>query len=142
MGKQPFSDYALGIREALSGETPKKAKFARHINDQLKINDLKHMNPTDEDEVRLDTDISALGAILKAIANHRTLVPENPDYIKAMLQWTWLFFDGEKITENEPYKEPAGAKMLKNHSVRPEFIKAMEARFAKTYQDQVGSPKT
>ncbi len=30
-GKKPFADYAMGVREALSGETPAKAKFAKHI---------------------------------------------------------------------------------------------------------------
>lgn len=112
-GKQPFSDYAMGIREALSGETPAKAKFAKHINDQLNINDLKHMDAEDDDDVTLDPDISALGAILKAIANHHTLVPEHPDFITAMLQWTWMFYDGEKITEGEPYVKPAGEKIMR-----------------------------
>ena len=62
-GKLPFSDYAMGVREALAGETPAKAKFARHINDKLNINDLKHMDHGDPEEVTLDVDISALGAI-------------------------------------------------------------------------------
>jgi hypothetical protein len=94
-GKKPFADYAMAVREAFSGETPAKAKFAKHINDQLKINDLKHMDEDGNDEVTLDPDISALGSILKAIANHHTLVPQDPDFIKAMLQWTWMFYDGE-----------------------------------------------
>lgn len=63
-GMQPFSDYAMGVREAMSGETPAKAKYARHINDKLNINDLKHMDEGASDEVTLDIDISALGSIL------------------------------------------------------------------------------
>ena len=35
-GKQPFADYAMGVTEALSGTTPAKAKFAKHINDTLR----------------------------------------------------------------------------------------------------------
>lgn len=134
-GKQPFADYALGVTEALAGQTPAKAKFARHINDQLKINDLKHMDEGGPDEIAFDPDVSALGAILKAIANHKTLVPEHPDFIKAMLQWAWMFWDGEKITENEPYVEPAGQRLMKQYGERPEKIKEMEARFAKRYQE-------
>lgn len=133
-GKQPFSDYAMCVREALSGQTPAKAKFAKHINDTLKINDLKHMDEGGPDQVTLDVDISALGAILKAIANHHKLVPEHPDFIKAMLQWTWMFYDGEKITESEPYVRPAGEKVMKQYTERPEKIKRMEARLARKVQ--------
>ncbi len=134
-GKQPFSDYAMGVREALSGKIPAKAKFAKHINDQLNINDLKHMDEGSKDDITFDADISALGAILKAIANHHILVPEHPDYIKAMLQWTWMFYDGEKIAEDQPYEKPAGGKVMRQYAERPEKIKKMEARFAKKYQD-------
>jgi hypothetical protein len=135
-GKQPFADYAMGVREALSGQTPAKAKFAKHINDQLNINDLKHMDESGADEVTFDPDISALGAILKTIANHHQLVPEHPDFIKAMLQWAWMFYDGEKITEDEPYVKPGGEKLIKQYVERPEEIKKMETRFTKKYQEQ------
>ena len=135
-GKQPFSDYAMGIREALAKETPAKAKYAKHINDKLHINDLKHMDEDAESDITLDPDISALGAILKAIANHHILVPEHPDFINAMLQWTWLFYDGEKIKEDEPYEKPAGEKIMQWYKGRPKEIRKMEARFAKKYQDQ------
>ena len=134
-GKKPFADYAMGVREALSGDTPAKAKFAKHINDKLNINDLKHMDEDGEDEVSFDPDISALGAILKAIANHHILIPQHPPYIHAMLQWTWMFYDGEKITEDEPFVKPAGEKVMKRYAERPEKVKKMEARFAKKYQD-------
>jgi hypothetical protein len=135
-GKQPFADYALGVAEALSGQTPAKAKFAKHINDKLNINDLKHMDEGGAEEIELETDLSALGAILKAIANHHKLVPDHPDFIKAMLHWTWMFYDGEKITEDEQYEEPAGQKMMKGYVERPPEIKALEARFAKKWQDE------
>ncbi len=141
-GKQPFADYAMGVREALSGETPAKAKFAKHINDKLNINDLKHMDEGDADAVTLDPDILALGAILKAIANHHTLVPEHPDFIKAMLQWTWMFYDGAKITEDEPFAEPAGQKIMQAYGERPERIKKLEARYAKLWQEQWAHKKS
>ena len=139
-GKQPFADYAMGVREALAGETPAKAKFAKHINDKLNINDLKHMDEDGSDTVTLDPDISALGAILKAIANHHTLVPEHPDFIKAMLQWTWMFYDGSKITEDEPFTEPAGQKVMQFYAERPERIKRLEARYAKLWQEKQKKP--
>ncbi len=135
-GKQPFSDYAMGVREVLAGQTPAKAKFAKHINDKLSINVLKHMDQGDPDTASIDPDIDALGSILKAIANHHKLVPEHPAFIKAMLQWTWMFYDGEKIVEDEPYVRPAGAKLVSNYAERPAKIREMEARFAKMYQSR------
>lgn len=140
-GMQPFADYAIGVKEVLTKETPAKAKYAKHINDTLNINDLKHMDEADSDEVEIDPDISALGAILKAIANHSKLVPEHPDYIKAMLQWAWMFYDGEKIREDEPYVEPAGKEIMKWYSDRPEKMKEMEARMAKKYQEATAQNK-
>ena len=133
-GKQPFADYAMGIREAMSGETPARAKYAKHINDQLNINDLKHMDEDGPQEITFDPDISALGAILKAIANHHQLVPEHPEFIKAMLQWAWMFYDGEKITEDEPYVKPAGEQLMGRYVERSDEIRKMEARFARKYQ--------
>ena len=96
-GEQPFSDYAMSVAEVLTKETPAKAKYAKHINDTLNINDLKHMDENDENDIHLDPDKSALGAIMKAIANHHILVPKHPDFIMAMLQWSWMFYDGENI---------------------------------------------
>ena len=133
--KKPFADYAMGVREALSGETPAKAKYAKHINDKLNINDLKHMDEGEPDDITFDPDISALGAILKAIANHHILVLDHPPFIMAMLQWTWMFYDGQKITEDEPFEKPAGVKVMKRYAERPEEVKKMEARFAQKYQD-------
>ena len=133
--KKPFADYAMGVREALSGETPAKAKYAKHINDKLNINDLKHMDEGGPDDITFDPDISALGAILKAIANHHILVLDHPPFIMAMLKWTWMFYDGKKITEDEPFEKPAGEKAMKHFAERPEEVKKMEARFAQKYQD-------
>ncbi len=133
-GKQPFADYVIAMSEAMAGQTPSKAKVARHINDQLKINDLKHMDQDDDESVVLDVDISALGAILKAIANHHALVPEHPAFIKAMLQWTWMFYDGKQIRQDEPYREPAGKDVMKWYGERPEHLRKAEANLAKKVQ--------
>lgn len=46
-----------------------------------------------------------------------------------------MFYDGEKITEDEPFLKPAGEKVMKRYSERPEELKKMEARCAKKYQD-------
>ena len=133
-GKQPFADYVIAMSEAMAGQTPSKGKVAKHINDKLNINDLKHMDQDDDESVVLDVDISALGAILKAIANHHTLVPEHPEFIKAMLQWTWMFYDGKQIKEDEPYQEPAGKEVMKWYAERPEPLRKAEVNLAKRLQ--------
>lgn len=51
-----------------------------------------------------------------------------------MLQWTWLFYDGKRIVEDEPFVEPAGKEVMKHYAERPPEIQEMEARFAKKYQ--------
>lgn len=131
-GKIPFSDYAMGIAEAMSGNTPAKAKYARHINDKLNINDLKHMDEAGAPEVTLDVDTSALGAILKAIANHHTLVSDHPEFIKAMLHWTWMFWDGTRLYEaDEPPPEPAGALMMKKYDARAAWVRDVEKRYGR-----------
>lgn len=130
-GKQPFADYVLAASEAMAGQTPSKAKVAKHINDTLKINDLKHMDEVHDESVVLDIEISALGAILKAIANHNALVPKHPDFINAMLQWTWMFYDGQRIKEDEANEQPAGKEIMRWYSNRPEHMRRAELTLAK-----------
>jgi hypothetical protein len=133
-GKQPFADYVVAVSEAMAGQTPSKAKAAKHINDKLNINDLKHTDADDADEVVFDVDISALGAILKAIANHHALGLDEPKFNKGMLQWTWMFYDGTRITEDDEYKEPAGKEVMNWYSYRPDHIWKAEAALAKKLQ--------
>ena len=100
-GKQPFSDYAIAVYEVVtSGNTPAKAKYAKHLNDVLKVNALKHMVEGEDDTIEFDVDIAAFGAILKAVTNYLTLHPEKPDFIKALLYWVHTNFNGEKFMEN------------------------------------------
>lgn len=130
-GKQPFADYVISMSEAITNQTPSKTKIGKHINDQLKINSLKHMDQSDDESVVLDVDISALGAILKAIANHRALVPEPPDFIQTMLQWTWMFYDGKQIREDEPYEEPAGKNVMNWYTCGSDHLRETEAKLEK-----------
>lgn len=95
------------------------------------------MDEIGPDEITFDPDLSDLGAILKAIANHKKLVPDEQDFIKAMLHRAWMFYDGEKITENEPYEKPAGAKFMDRYRERPEKIKEKETRFARKCQEAI-----
>lgn len=94
------------------------------------------MDGEDAEEVMLDVDISALGAILKAVANHHILVPDNPDFIKAMLQWTWKFYDGKHIQENDPFTEPAGKKMMMKYENRSNKVKRVEERLSRNIQSE------
>ncbi|MFM0649638.1 hypothetical protein PQR14_35425 [Paraburkholderia bryophila] len=132
-GKQPFSDYALAMTEAMSNETPKKKAFAKYVNDKFNINDLKHMDEGGLDEMELDIDKSAFGAIIKAIANHHILVPDHPPYIKAMLAWAWNHYDGQTLHEAEPLDKPAGEAALKAYQERSPITRKAEVRFARNW---------
>lgn len=139
-GKQPFSDYALAMTEALGGDTPKKRAFAKYVNDKFHINDLKHMDEGDAGELALDVDQSAFGAIVKAIANHHILVPEHPPYIKAMLAWAWKFYDGKTIREEAPPERPAGEAVMQAYQARPAVARRVEKRFSRDAREEA-TPK-
>lgn len=96
-GKEPFVDHVRTIEEALSGVAPPRGKMTTHINNELDINALKHMDPEDDDFVEMDAQKSAIGAILKAVVNHKRLVEKEPDFIMAFLQWTWENMDRDTI---------------------------------------------
>ena len=81
------------------------------------------MDENGETEVEIDVDKSALGAILKAIANYDQLVSERPGFIKAMLTWSWLNYDGENIVENSDPNNPDGKKMMDKYEHRSETMK-------------------
>jgi len=98
-GKEPFVDYMVKIEEAKSGTTPPRGKMATHINNELGINALKHLNEDDADHIEIDIDQCALGAIAKAIANYKQVVDHEPDFIKAFYGWTWQNLDGKKMME-------------------------------------------
>jgi len=132
-GKQPFSDYALAMTEAMANETPKKTAFAKYVNDKFNINDLKHMDENGPDEVDLDVDKSAFGAILKAIANHHILVTDHPPYVKVMLAWAWNHYDGKTFHEDEALDKPAGEAVLKAYQERSPITRKAEAQFARNW---------
>ncbi len=98
--KEPFVDYVRAIEEATSGQTPPRGKMGTHINNELNINALKHMDPKDDNFVQMNPEECAVGSILKAIVNYKQLVEEDPDFIKAFMAWTWQNLDREKIMEN------------------------------------------
>jgi len=98
-GREPFVEYSRRVREALSGETPPKGKYTSHINTVLMINALKHMDENDPEDLELNVDECAVGAILKAVANYRKLVENDPDFIKAFFAWTWQNMNGPEIME-------------------------------------------
>jgi len=98
-GREPFVEYSRRVRESVSGEIPPRGKYTTHINNILMINALKHMDEGDAEDLELDVDECAVGAILKAVANYRKLVESDPDFIKAFFAWTWQNMDGPKVME-------------------------------------------
>lgn len=98
--KEPFVDYVRAIEAATGGQTPPRGKMGTHINNELNINALKHMDSKDDNFVQINPEECAVGAILKAIVNYKQIVDEDPGFIKAFMAWTWQNLDREKIMEN------------------------------------------
>jgi hypothetical protein len=98
--KEPFADLARKMHE---GVTPSRSKFSTFMNDLLRINAIKHMDENDSDDVEIDVRECAIGAIGKAAANYRLLVPgESPQFIKAYFAWTWQNLDHSKYFPADP----------------------------------------
>lgn len=100
-GKKPFVDYVIKVNEFENpGQTPKRSSIISHIHRILFINDMKHLDEKKEQFVEFDAEECALAAILKAMADYRTLTGKHTDAMNAFLAWTHLNLDSAKLMEN------------------------------------------
>jgi hypothetical protein len=99
-GGVPFVDYACNVHNHLQGTTPARQKYNRHINDKFGINDLKHMRPDSPETLEIDLDKCAADAILKAVADYKTLYGAEEDFIKGFFTWAWMNLDGPQIMKD------------------------------------------
>lgn len=100
-GKRPFVDYVIKVNDFRNpGKTQKRSSIISHIHKILFINELKHLDEKKEEFVEFDVEECALAAILKAIADYKTLTGKNTEAMTAFLAWTYQNLDSEKIMEN------------------------------------------
>ena len=74
--------------DPLSNKT--RASQGRQINDLLCINDLKHMDDSEDGYIVMDVEECALGAILKTLANYVRIAGREKDFVKGFLAWVRL----------------------------------------------------
>jgi hypothetical protein len=99
-GKKPFVDDIAKIEQKRNpSRTPSRSKIIKHINATLFINEVKHFDDRNDEFIEFDAEECATGAILKAIADYKTLTGEESAPMKAFLGWTYKNLDAESIME-------------------------------------------
>lgn len=111
-GKRPFVDYTVKVHNWKNlGLTPSRGAVMKHIHKLLFINDMKHHDKDAKDVIELDAEECALAAILKAVADYKTLTGEETAAMKALLGWCYKNLESEQIMKE--YEElPKAAKAL------------------------------
>ena len=100
-GKSPFVDYVISVNDFRNpSKTPKRSSIISHIHKLLFINELKHLDEKKEEFVEFDAEECALAAILKAMADYKTLTGKHTKAMTAFLAWTYQNLDSAKIMEN------------------------------------------
>lgn len=90
-GKEPFVDFTAKVHQwQHPGHTPSRSKIMSHIHAILHINDLKHQDPEQEKFVEFNAEESALAAIMKAMADYKTLTGEQTEGMKGIVAWVYL----------------------------------------------------
>lgn len=99
-GKRPFVDYVVRVNEFRTpGKTPPRSSIISHIHQVLFINRLKHHDPKEPELVEFDVEECALAAILKAMADYKTLTGKNTAAMNAMLFWCYKNLDAPEMME-------------------------------------------
>ncbi|OYV75220.1 MAG: hypothetical protein B7Z66_13820 [Chromatiales bacterium 21-64-14] len=69
-------------------QTPSRSTIIKDINATLFINEVKHFDDRNCEFIKFDAEECALGAILKAITDYKTLTGDVSAAMKALLGWT------------------------------------------------------
>ncbi len=96
-GGENFTDYSMKIAASKGEKSTTREIHGKALNDQLLINDLKHLD--DGDDVFLDVDDleeCTLAAILKALANYATLNGPQDDLVLGFRVWVKQNLDPAK----------------------------------------------
>jgi hypothetical protein len=99
-GKKTLVDSIVKISEFHKpGETPAREAVLKHIHEVLFVNRLKHFNKDENEIVEFDAEQCALGAILVAIADYKTLTGKESESMTAILTWTYMNLNSADIME-------------------------------------------
>lgn len=99
-GKKPFVDYVIKVNDFHNpGPTPARSSIISYIHKLLFVNELKHLDAKKAETVTFDAEECALAAILKAMADYKTLTGEQTGAMKALLGWAYKNLDSAQIME-------------------------------------------
>ncbi len=119
-GKTPFVDNIAKIEQKHNpSQTPSRSKIIKHINATLFINEVKHFDDRNDEFIEFDGEECAIGAILKAIADYKTLTGEESPAMKAFLGWTYKNLDAESIMERGSSLRRSSASSCENFAALP-----------------------
>ncbi len=119
-GKTPFVDNIAKIEQKHNpSQTPSRSKIIKHINATLFINEVKHFDDRNDEFIEFDAEECAIGAILKAIADYKTLTGEESPAMKAFLGWTYKNLDAESIMERGSSLRRSSASSCENFAALP-----------------------
>lgn len=100
-GKRPFVDYVVSVNDFRNpGQTSKRSSIISHIHKILFINELKHLDEKKAEYVEFDAEECAMAAILKAMADYKTLTGKHTEAMNAFYAWTYQNLDSARIMEN------------------------------------------
>ena len=94
--KKDFANTVQEVSQQKGGNTPALEAIRSDMNKVLGINTVKHFDKKDSDPISLNAEESAVGAILKAMANLKLIQPNDPAYVKDMLLWCWKNLEDSK----------------------------------------------
>ena len=98
--RKPFVDEVVQMN---ASPTPSRSQVIKHINATLFINEMKHYDDRNEEVIEFDAEECAMGAILKAIADYKTLTHTESAAMKAFIAWTYVNLDSDEVMKR--YKE-------------------------------------
>lgn len=95
-GEENFTEFSLKRERERAGPDKTRETHGRSMNDTLFINQIKHMDDSDDGFIDMDPEECALGAILKALANYVILAGHQKDIVMAFKAWVRLNLDPNK----------------------------------------------
>lgn len=94
-GKENFTEFLKKESDDENEQKMSLGEFGNHINNMAAINDMKHFDPDDDEQIMMDLDQCALTAIMKALPNFCELGGRNYKFVQEFLAWAKTTLDTE-----------------------------------------------
>lgn len=106
-GEKNFTEHVMDSEREEGRDPGTREGHGRHINDMFHINAVKHMDADEDGYIEMNPDESALGAVLKALANYTILKGTRKHLVLAFRAWARTNLDPKKYNiESDPNWQP------------------------------------